>query len=83
MNNIATVSKNEISVEYSERPDVGRDFLTIDVPAGWDDVSRICKKVLEYNGRKFTFTGWNSDTLKCYFCAPHGGSQSVAKISRE
>ena len=76
----ATISA-EIPVRYSERPEIGRDFLEINVPEGWDDVKKLSKKVLKYNGRSFTFTGWNSDRLVCYFFAPHGGSQNVAKFS--
>ena len=78
----ATVSLDEVPVRYSSRPDVGRDYLTIDCPAGWDDVKKICKKVLVYEGRRFTFTGWNSDRNECFFVAPLGGSQPVAKIVR-
>lgn len=61
----ATISKNEVAVVYSSRD--GREYLTIDVPNGWDDVKKLCKKVLRYDGKPFVFTGWNSDTLKCYF----------------
>ena len=61
----ATISKNEVAVVYSYRD--GREYLTIDVPNGWDDVKKLCKKVLRYDGKPFVFTGWNSDTLKCYF----------------
>jgi hypothetical protein len=63
----ATINKNEIAVVYTNRTDVGREYLTIDVPNGWDDVEKITKKVLTYEDKKFVFTGWNSDTLKCYF----------------
>lgn len=63
----ATISTNEIPVVYSDRPDINREFLTIDVPNGWDDVKKLSKKVLTYKGKKFVFTGWNSDDLKCYF----------------
>ena len=41
--------------------------LTIDIPNGWDDVKKVCKKVLHCGGRHYTFIGWNSDSLKCYF----------------
>jgi len=47
---------------------------------GWDDVKKLTKKVLIYNGRKFVFCSWNSDDLKCYFVAPHGGSAETAKV---
>lgn len=66
----AQIALNEIEVTPSVRPDVNRKFLTIDVPNGWDDVKKISKKVLVYGGERYTFTGWNSDTLKCYFARP-------------
>lgn len=73
----ATISKNEIPVVYSNHTNINREFLTIDVPNGWDDVSKLTKKVLRYEGKTFVFTGWNSDTLKCYFIR----SNKVATIS--
>lgn len=76
----ASISANEVPVVFSSRPDVGRDFLTIDVPNGWDDVKKISQKVLKYEGRSFTFSGWNSDTNKCYFVAPCAGSAYTAVI---
>lgn len=76
----ATIASNEIAVTYSERPEVGRDFLKFDVPNGWSDIRKLHKKVLIYNGRRFTFSGWDSDTLKCYFVAPHQSGQVVATI---
>lgn len=65
--NTATISSNEIAVVYSNRPEINREFLTIDVPNGWDDVAKLTKKVLRYDGKTFVFTGWNSDDFKCYF----------------
>ena len=73
----ATISKNEVAVVYNNRQDVGREYLTLDVPNGWDDVAKLTKKVLRYNGKTFVFTGWNSDDLKCYFVR----SNEVAQIS--
>jgi hypothetical protein len=73
---------NEIQVRYTERPEVDRDFITTSVPNGWDDVRHLCRRVLSYQGRRFTFTGWCSDKNECFFAAPHGGSQPVAKIVR-
>lgn len=84
LNMKATILHNEISVVYSYRPDVAREFLTIDVPNGWDDVKKLTKKVLTYDGRKFTFTGWNSDDLKCYFARSlHDSSSVTATISNK
>ena len=64
----ATISKNEVAVVYSDRrAELNREYLTLDVPNGWDDVKKLTKKVLRYDGKAFVFTGWNSDSLKCYF----------------
>ena len=80
----ATILPNEVPVSYSHRPDVAREFLSVDVPNGWDDVKKISKKVLTYDGRKFTFTGWNSDTLKCYFVRSlHETIAPVATIGKK
>jgi hypothetical protein len=77
--NTATISNNEIAVVYNNRREINREYLTIDVPNGWDDVAKLTKKVLNYNGKKFTFTGWNSDTLKCYFVR----TNEIATISNK
>jgi hypothetical protein len=75
----ATILPNEVAVVYSNRPEVNREYLTVSVPNGWDDVKKIAKKVLTYDGRKFTFTGWNSDTLQCYFV--RGLNETVSKVA--
>ena len=71
----AKIEKNIIPITYSERD--GMEFLTIRCPDGWEDVKKICKKVLTYENKRFTFTGWNSDVNNCYFRR----SESFAKIS--
>lgn len=76
----ASIVPNEFVVEYSCRPDVQREFLSFDVPNGWDDVKKVCKKILLYDGKKFAFTGWNSDSNKCYFAKPIGLEIKTAKI---
>lgn len=80
MNN-ATFSNNEIPVRYSYKTDVGLEFLTISVPNGWDDVKKLTKKVLTFEGKKFTFCGWNSDRNECFFNKPINGENQIAKIS--
>ena len=64
---IATAAKNEIAVRHCTRPEINREFLTINCPEGWDDVKKITKKVLRYDGRNFTFSGWNSDRNEAFF----------------
>jgi ethanolamine ammonia-lyase small subunit len=66
MSMIATIAPDEIKVEYSIRPDIGREFLSFDIE-GWDDVKKICK---------------NSDDNKCYFAKPINGEAVTAKISK-
>lgn len=49
-------------------PSATRDgYLTVPVPNGWDDVEKIRAKVLEFEGRRFVFTGWNSDRNEAFF----------------
>jgi hypothetical protein len=80
----AIIVPNEIAVVYSHRPDIAREFLMIQVPNGWDDVAKICRKVLSYGGRKFTFTGWNSDRNECYFARSlHETFSPVATVVAE
>lgn len=68
MSNItATIAENLIPVRHSFREELNAHFLTISVPNGWDDVKKICKKVLTFEGRHYTFTGWNSDRNECFF----------------
>lgn len=78
----AIFSTEKLAVRYTSRPEVNQDFLTFDVPNGWDDVKRVTNKVLTYEGRDFTFRGWNSDRNECFFSAPHGGTSPVATFKR-
>ena len=78
----ATIQKNEIEVKHSVRPDVNREFLTVQVPNGWDDCKKLTNKVLTYEGRKFTWTGWNSDTNLAFFARGLNGEwPNVATIN--
>jgi len=76
----ATICPNEFSVEHSIRPDVGREFITFDVPNGWDDVKKITKKILIYDGKKFRFSCWNSDHNYCVFVKPLNGEIQTARF---
>ena len=78
----ASISPTEIPISsHSIRSDVGREFLTISCPDGWDDVKKLTKKVLTYDGRKFTFAGWNSDRNECFFARDINQDPPIAKIS--
>ena len=80
----ATIIPNEIPVVYSLRKDIAREFIMVEVPNGWDDVAKLCRKVLSYDGRKFTFTGWNSDRNECYFARSlHETFSPVATVVAE
>ena len=69
---------NEFPVTHSV--DGNREFLKFSVPNAWDDVKKVCKKVLLYDGRKFVFSCWNSDYNYCYFYRFLDGSTKTAKI---
>jgi len=62
----ASIVANAIAATLSDSPEFGRR-LTISVPEGWDDVKKLCRKVLRHDGRDFTFIGWNSDRNECFF----------------
>lgn len=66
----ATILPNALKVEHSVRPEINREFLCFSCPDGWDDVKKIKDKVMVFNGKHFTFTGWNSDRNECYFAKP-------------
>ena len=76
----ATVVPNEIPVRHAVRLDVGREFITFDVPNGWEDVKKVSKKVLLFDGRKFVFSCWNSDSNYCCFYRMLSGDPSTATI---
>jgi hypothetical protein len=61
----ATVASNLIPVRHVAASD--GDRLIVDVPNGWDDTKKICKKVLQYEGKNYTFRGWNSDRNEAFF----------------
>lgn len=75
----ATIIPNEISVQHSIRPDVAREFLSFSI-SGWDEVKKLTKKVLTYDGRKFVFSCWNSDRMEIVFYRTLDGSTLTAKI---
>jgi len=62
----ATIQKNQIAVKSNVRED-GSNWLTVDVPNGWDSCKKIVNKVLNFNGRNYTWRGWNSDRNEAFF----------------
>ena len=79
--NIATVSPAQFEVRHTVCDDV--EFLAFDIPNGWDDVAPICKKLLEFEGRLFAFSCWNSDRNTCHFRRALDGSfPKVATFKR-
>ena len=75
----ATIAPLEIAVRHTIRPDVGREFIAFEI-TGWDDVKKLAKKVLLFDGRKFIFSCWNSDRMECIFFRPLQGEILTAKI---
>jgi hypothetical protein len=76
--NTASIASNKISVNHTAFEN--REFLTFSVPNGWDDVKKLTNKVLTYNNKDFTFSGWNSDRNECYFVRLVNGPSFVASI---
>ncbi len=66
-------------VGYTKRPDIGREFITFDV-TGWDEVKKLTKKVLTFDGRDFIFSAWNSDRNEIYFYRPLNQELKIATI---
>jgi hypothetical protein len=60
----ATLLQNEINVTHSVRDN--REYLKFSI-TGWDEVAKLTKKILSYDGKKFKFSCWNSDDLYCVF----------------
>jgi hypothetical protein len=80
----ATVSSDKIPVRHDIRPDVGQEYITFGIPNGWGDVKKVCKKVLEFDGRDFVFSCWNSDRMECTFVRLLNGPEATfAKIKRK
>jgi hypothetical protein len=77
----ATILPDEIAIQYSLRPDVQREYLSFSI-SGWDEVKKLVKKVLLYDGRKFVFSCWNSDRMEIIFYRMLDNSTKTAKISK-
>lgn len=75
----ATIVPDEIAIQYSLRPDVQREFLSFSI-SGWDEVKKLVKKVLLYDGRKFVFSCWNSDRMEIIFYRMLDNSTETAKL---
>jgi hypothetical protein len=75
----ATILPDEIAIQYSLRPDVQREFLSFSI-SGWDEVRKLVKKVLLYDGRKFVFSCWNSDRMEIIFYRMLDNSTKTAKL---
>jgi hypothetical protein len=78
---IATVAPDQIAVRHTAHE--GVEYLTFDIPNGWDDVKKVCKKALLFGTKKFTFSCWNSDRMECVFRWHPGAPEPVAKIVRK
>ena len=58
----------------------GLEFLTVDCPNDWDDVKKPTKKVLLFEGRRFTFCSWNSDRNVANFNRRLDSDPAVSRI---
>ena len=76
--NTASIAANKISVNHTVCDN--REFLTFNVPNGWDDVKPLTNKVLSHCGNDYTFSGWCSDRNQCWFVRILNGPSFVAVI---
>lgn len=65
----ATFTKEVVPVTDKGQHD-GRWWLEIAIPNGWDDVKKHTKKILEYQGREYGWSCWNSDRMVSVFVSP-------------
>ena len=61
------VVPDSVAVLCAEADPAGVHWLTVSVPRGWDDVVVLTNRVLEYDGRRYAYSGWNSDRNAAYF----------------
>jgi len=75
--NIPATAAVERGAYTAAKYDAEYDLLTLDVPNGWDDVKHLHGRVVLFAGRRFGFTGWNSDRNHAYF----GGDAKFAILA--
>lgn len=81
MPNIANLSKQSFAVIHQARPEIGCEFLIVDVASGWDDVRKFVGRALSFEGRDFAYTGWNSDKNQAYFRRNFKGPELCAQLA--
>jgi len=74
--NTATLRNDLIVVSPVTRADDGSHWLTVECPNGWDDVKKLTRKVVEFDGKLFGWISWNSDTNTSNFKENH----NIAKV---
>lgn len=63
----ARVVPHTLAVSNVETAPDGVRWLTVSAPLGWEDVVVLTDRVLEYDGRHYAYSGWNSDRNVAYF----------------
>lgn len=79
----ATIVPNEIPILRYHTDEEGIGWLYIKVEdadgdGGWKDVKRTNEKVLEFEGRKYVWSCWNSDRMESVFKT----SQPIARLTK-
>lgn len=80
MTKTASIVPNELAIDRHIPNSGGCEWIYFRI-SGWDDVEPYTRKVLEFDGRKFTFSCWNSDENYMVFRRPLTGVLT-AKIAR-
>ena len=62
----------ENTIEFLAEPALcdGRYYAKVAVPQGWDQVKAHCKLRLEFEGRIYGWSCWNSDRMESVFVSP-------------
>ena len=81
MTSTASFTNDLIVLRAVSRPEYNQEHITIAAPRGWDDVKKMTGKVLSFDGRKFTFIGWNSDNNEAYFVRPLDREVRIARVA--
>ena len=61
MNMNANVVQNALPIQSTATTEGGVHWLEVKLDNGWDDAKRHAKMVLEFEGRLYCWSCWNSD----------------------
>lgn len=78
---VARVMKGELPVLRHIPAADGKEWLYFQI-TDWDDVAPYVRKVIEFEGRKFVWSCWNSDACYMVFNRPLNEPVKTARVAR-